>query len=100
MTERDPRIQWTESERKKLHLAGKGLALLFFLIGCGMAYYGFGIAQYGGVGIAAIGAWNLFPSTRPLLKAILDKLPSFGKPKDSPGQLTQQIEALEDDERP
>ena len=80
MADRKPRIQWSQDHRTHVYWAEKGIAGLAFLVGAYMAYNGSGIGSYTGVGVASVGAYMSFPSIRPILSKIVDRLPFLTKP--------------------
>lgn len=75
MSEGDTRPDWGEKHRMHIQL----LILIFagvVLIGSiPLAMFTEGIPQYFGVGLGSIAAFQLFPSARPFLSDLVDRLP-------------------------
>ena len=74
------RQPWAPEHERHVFWAEKGLAGVLILLGAFMAYWGAGIAQYAGVGIASIGSFMFFPKIRPLISGLIDRIP-FLTPK-------------------
>ena len=58
------------------------LADKVLVLGATMAYFGEGIGQYTGIGLASLGVWGFFPSARPLISDIVDRIPMLAKKTD------------------
>ena len=75
MADRAPRESWAPEHRVHVFWFEKAIAVLV-LVG---AYFGVkstdGVAQYFMVGVASVAVWKLFPSFRPVISGVVDRLP-------------------------
>ena len=79
MPEREKRVRWSARHRRHVAIVEKAGAGVVLIIGAAMAYYGTGIGQLTGVGLASLGVWGFFPSMRPWLSELVDRVPMLAK---------------------
>jgi hypothetical protein len=82
MAEREPRVQWSQEHREHVFWFEKGIATFAMLVGVGLMvlFRGDGVIWIGvGAGIFGAGLYGATPSVRPILSAIVERLPGFGK---------------------
>lgn len=66
---------WSEEHRVHVYWFEKAAALGTVIVATWFAPGNEGIAQYFFVGMGSIGLWKLFPSIRPMVSRVVDRLP-------------------------
>ena len=82
MPDRAKRIRWSVRHRQTVAIVEKVGSGLVLVLGATMAYFGSGLGQYTGIGLASLGVWGFFPSARPLISDIVDRIPMLAKKTD------------------
>lgn len=86
MSERN-RVQWSQKHREHVFWFEKGLAVLLIVAGVVLAREMAGTMQYVGSALLGVGVWVSFPSVRPLLSALVERIPGLApKSEDGSGE--------------
>lgn len=72
---------WSEEHRVHVYWFEKSVGLGAIIVAVWFVPDTSGIAQYFFIGMGSIGVWKMFPSARPIVSRIVDRLPFLADKK-------------------
>ncbi len=70
------RVKWSQAHREDMAKIEKVGAAVAFVVGAVLVQVAASrLVEWSGVGLIVLGAWAFFPSARPLISNVVDRLP-------------------------